>query len=113
MSAFGEVPGRGSDLDTYWEAHEPPATAPEVFLGVNMITQLQAATSRLPNTIPLATSTDELARFSGDPEEESGIYNDPWEIIDQSLNAVLGYGRTTCRYRRIGSEGTEWDGWLV
>ena len=95
MSAFGEVPGIGSDLDTYLEAHELPTTAPEVSLGVNMITQLQVATSRLPNMIPLATSTDELARFSGDLEEASGICDDPWEMIDQSLNAVLGYGRTT------------------
>ena len=81
MSAFEEVPCIVADLDAYLEAHELPTTAPEVSLGVNMITQLQVATSRLPNTIPLATSTDKLACFSEDLEEASGICDDPGRLL--------------------------------
>ena len=95
----------GSNLDVYQDTHDLPTTTPEVSLGVNMITQLRAATSRLPNTIPLGTSTDELAHFSGDPEEELGIYDDPWEMVDQSLNAVLGYGRTTAEIAGLVQRG--------
>ena len=42
-----------------------------------------------------ATPADELAWFSGNPAEESQNYDDPWEMVDQALNAVVGYGRTT------------------
>jgi hypothetical protein len=59
--------------------------------GTIMIAQLRAAASRLPDSVPLGIDTDDLARFSGDPEEESRYYEDPWEMVDQALNAVIGY----------------------
>ena len=79
-------------LDIYYE---PATSAPAASLGINLIGQLQAATSRLPSTVALATSVDELACFSGDPEEESQAFDAPWEMVDRALNRVIGYGRTT------------------
>ena len=50
---------------------------------------------QLPEAVALATPADELAQFSGNPAEELHIYDDPWEMVDQALNAVVSYGRTT------------------
>ena len=60
-----------------------------------MITQLRVAILQLPEAVSLATPADELAWFSGDPAEELCGYNDPWEMVDQALNGVVSYGRTT------------------
>jgi len=91
---FGEIPGLGSD-DVYHNIYEAANSVPEASSGINFITQLRIATSRLPSTVDLATSVDELARFSGDPEEESQTHDAPWEMVDRALNRVVGYGRTT------------------
>jgi hypothetical protein len=61
----------GSDMDVSHDFPDDSFTPAEVSSGVHMIGQLQAAISWLPDTVAFATSADELAHFSGDPEEES------------------------------------------
>ena len=62
---------------------QPSFTASEVSPGIQMISRLRAATLGLPESVPLATSTDELAPFAGNPEVEFRSCGDPWETIDQ------------------------------
>jgi hypothetical protein len=85
-----EIPDLGSD-DAYHNIYEAVNSVPEASSGINFITQLRIATSRLPSTVGLATSVDELAHFSGDPEEELQTHDAPWEMV----YCVVGYGRTT------------------
>jgi hypothetical protein len=64
----------------------------DVSSGVHMTGQLQVAILWLQDTVALATSVDELAHFSGDPEEESWSYGDPWEMINKALNVLICFG---------------------
>jgi hypothetical protein len=89
-----EKPDLGSD-NAYHNIYEAVNSVPEASSGINFITQLWIATSRLPSTVGLATSVDELAHFSGDLEEELQTHDVPWEMVDRVLNCVVGYGRTT------------------
>jgi hypothetical protein len=89
-----EIPDLGLD-DVYHNIYEAVNSVPEASSGINFITQLRVATSRLPSTVGLVTPVDELARFSGDPEEELQTHDAPWEMVDRVLNCVVGYGRTT------------------
>jgi hypothetical protein len=83
----------------------------EVILGAQLIAQLRAAALKLPDTIALATPTDNIACFAGDLEEESCAYDDPWEMVDQALNILVGYGKSTVevagliRRGRLGIDG--------
>ena len=94
VSTSGKVFGPSSQVTRY-KNYDVATPAPDTSSGIDLIAQLRVATSRLPSTVALATSADELAHFSGDPEEESQTYGDPWEMVDRALNRVVGYGRTT------------------
>ncbi|KAI0054949.1 hypothetical protein BV25DRAFT_1816306, partial [Artomyces pyxidatus] len=63
-------------------------------LSLGLIPRLRVAATRLPVDVPLATSQDVLARFSGLPHLEVEDDQDPWEYADRALNAVIGYGAT-------------------
>jgi hypothetical protein len=90
--AVGEISPLDFDIDVHQDSDKPVFTAQGTPPGMRMITQLRAAILQLPEAVALATPADELARFSGDPAEESLSYDDPWEMVDQALNAVVGYG---------------------
>ena len=56
-------------------------------------TCLRNATESLPESVPLAIAADTLAQFSGDPslgEDDE----DTWQMVDQALNQIIGYGAT-------------------
>lgn len=76
----------------------------------SMLSQLRRATTRLPESIAFASPSDTLARFSGDPEAEAETYaaeyEDPWEMVDKSLNAVIGYGKTVAEIANLIRRGT-------
>jgi hypothetical protein len=93
--AVGEISPLDFDIDVHQDSDKPVFMAQGTLPGMRMITQLRAAILQLPEAVALATPADELARFSGDPADESRNYDDPWEMVDQALNAVVGYGRTT------------------
>lgn len=61
--------------------------------GLSLVKQLRDATSRLPNSLLVATPDDELFRFSGDAYEQFRDSEDPWEGVDRELNAVIGWSR--------------------
>jgi hypothetical protein len=68
-------------------------------------TRLRNATNSLPDTVPLATAADTLAQFSGDPTIDEGD-EDAWEMVDRTLNRIIGYGATieeiSALIRRVG-----------
>jgi hypothetical protein len=53
------------------------------------------AVSNLSDSVALAKPSDDIARFSGDPEDESYSYEDPWEMVDNALNLLVGYRKST------------------
>jgi hypothetical protein len=60
-----------------------------------LLTELARIAQTLPSSIPLAVPTDALAAYSGDPRMELDTDDDPWEMVDRTLNRTLGYGKTT------------------
>ena len=56
-------------------------------------TCLHNATNSLPDTVPLATAADTLAQFSADPIID-GDDEDAWQMVDRTLNRIIGYGAT-------------------
>ena len=103
--AVGEISPLNFDIDIHQDSDKPIFTAQGTPAGMHMITQLRAVVLQLPEAVALATPADELARFSGDPAEESRSYDDPWEMVDQALNAVVGYGRTTANIAGLIHKG--------
>jgi hypothetical protein len=79
------------DVDEYDDSIQQPVAS----LGAQLIIQFRAAALKLPDTIALAAPIDDIARFAGDPEEELCGYDDPWEMVDQALNVLVGYGKGT------------------
>jgi hypothetical protein len=66
---------------------------PEVVdLPGSLIDRLRVATGRLPKTVFVGTEFDLLARFSGTPFVDPNEYDDAWEMVDKTLNGVIGYG---------------------
>jgi hypothetical protein len=67
--------------------------APADLLVLHFSTSLRNATNSLPHTVPLATITDTLAQFSGDPTIDKGD-EDAWgmPVVDRKLNKIIGYG---------------------
>ena len=59
-----------------------------------LLASISLVASRLPTAVPLATSTDVLAQFHGDPAQQIEDGDDAWETIDRTLNRVIGYGQT-------------------
>lgn len=59
---------------------------------MELITRLKKATARLPDSVAFATADDALARFSGDPSAGVSEVDEAWEMVDQVLNGVIGYG---------------------
>lgn len=45
----------------------------------------------LPNSIPIAASSDAIAKFSGEPPS-SATPDEVWEQVDPLLNRFLGFG---------------------
>ena len=77
------------NLDT-----QPSPTDPATAL----LKQLKNVISRLPLSVPVATQSDDLAVFSGDPRIMASSSEDGWEdlwesALDPLLNRVIGYGR--------------------
>ncbi|KAF7970371.1 hypothetical protein HWV62_24292 [Athelia sp. TMB] len=67
--------------------------------------QLQTAVRRLPISVGLALPSDELARFSGDPVAAAEGFDDPWEMVDQALNSVIGFGKNEDEISRLVRRG--------
>ena len=42
----------------------------------------------------MGIDSDDLATFSGNPAALIGPDDEPWEILDQVLNRIVGYGAT-------------------
>jgi len=59
----------------------------------------------LPTMVQLASKTDILARFSGDPTSEVEDNGDPWETLDPALNIIIGYGASVGEISRIIRRG--------
>lgn len=50
---------------------------------------LRNAVNHLPTAINVALSGDELARFSGDPVAEACLFNNPWEMVTETLDSLF------------------------
>jgi hypothetical protein len=83
------------DVDTYDDTMIQFGDSMGVSLGAQLLAQLRAAASNLSDSIALAKPSDDIARFSRDPEDESHSYEDPWEMVDNALNLLVGYGKST------------------
>jgi hypothetical protein len=57
------------------------------------ITELHNLTIHLPLTVPIAVGTDPIASFAVKPTIDPGDDNQ-WEIYDQVLNGLLGWGKS-------------------
>jgi hypothetical protein len=94
-------------VDEYDDSIQQPVAS----LGAQLIIQFRAAALKLLDTIALAAPTDNIACFAGDPEEESCGYDDPWKMVNQALNMLVGYGKGTVevagliRRGRLGIDG--------
>lgn len=56
------------------------------------VIQLVNASSRLPDTVPIAVESDPIARFRGSPNDLVPDGEDAWEYLDVVLNNFIGYG---------------------
>jgi hypothetical protein len=59
-----------------------------------LLNWFKAAIDSLPLVVPVGIDSDELAAFSGNPAALIGPDDEPWEILDQVLNRLVGYGAT-------------------
>jgi hypothetical protein len=64
--------------------HQSPPSA--------LFQSLRNCIDTLPTTVEIASKTDLLAHFSGDPVLEIEEGSDPWENLDPALNIVVSYG---------------------
>ncbi|KIK05233.1 hypothetical protein K443DRAFT_675348 [Laccaria amethystina LaAM-08-1] len=59
-----------------------------------LLNRFKAAIDSLPLSVPMGINSDDLAAFSGNPAALIGPDDEPWEILDQVLNRLVGYGAT-------------------
>jgi hypothetical protein len=71
----------------------------------SLMDQLRVATGRLPITVSVGTEDDILAQFSGAPFVDPNEYEDPWEMVDKTLNGVIGYGMSVAAVSAIIQRG--------
>ena len=67
----------------------------------SLIDQLRAATQELPNSIAIGTEEDILAQFAGPPIFDPNEHDDTWEMVDKTLNGVIGYGMSVAAVTAI------------
>ena len=76
-----------------------------------LLNRFKAAINSLPLAVPVGINSDDLAAFSGNPAALIGPDDEPWEILDQVLNRLVGYGATPegissiIRRGRFGMDG--------
>jgi hypothetical protein len=61
---------------------------------VTLLDQLHLSIQQIPSSVTVATEDDVLARFYSLPVIDPEIYEDTWQMVDQTLNPVIGYGAT-------------------
>ena len=71
----------------------------------SLIDRLRVATRRLLKTILVGSEVDILARFSGTPFVDPNEYDDAWEMVDRTLNGVIGYGMSVAAVSAIIRRG--------
>lgn len=71
----------------------------------SLIDRLRVATRRLPKTVLVGTEVDILAQFSGAPFVDLDEYDDAWEMVDRTLNGVIGYGMSVAAVSAIIRRG--------
>ena len=57
--------------------------------------QLRQLVLCLSLTVPKGTSTDSISQFSASLRDSIPAGEDAWEVIDKTLNNLLGYGKST------------------
>lgn len=78
---------------------------------VTLLNKFKAAIDALPLDVPVGVNSDDLAAFSGNPAALIGPDDEPWEILDQVLNRLVGYGATpegistVIRWGPLGMDG--------
>jgi len=70
-----------------------------------LLNWFKAAIDSLPLVVPIGIDSDDLAAFSGNPAALIGPDDEPWEILDQVLNRLVGYGATPEGIRSIIRRG--------
>ncbi|GJE96780.1 hypothetical protein PsYK624_129860 [Phanerochaete sordida] len=103
------VPPDVVDL-TQEPAENQDVPSPHATTSSPLIARLRDAIQRLPTTVPIATPQDLLARFAGSPRDAVPSGEDAWEVLDQVLNNVIGYGTSTtdvAGFIRRGSHGVD------
>ncbi|KAI9430083.1 hypothetical protein H4582DRAFT_2064198 [Lactarius indigo] len=73
--------------------------------GVELLSKLEAAATRIPNDVPLATPAHQLSLFSADPRScvvsiEQGMeveVEDDWAILNSMLKTAFGWGELEMR----------------
>jgi hypothetical protein len=74
--------------------------------GQALVRKLRNLTSRLPTAVPMASGTDAMACFRGNPSAAVQAGEDPWEsVIDPQLNRVIGFGKKPEEIARIIRRG--------
>ncbi|KAF4615995.1 hypothetical protein D9613_011212 [Agrocybe pediades] len=59
-----------------------------------LLARLSRIISGLPETVAIGLPSDILAGFRGRPQDLLDPDDEPWEVIDKTLNRVIGFGAT-------------------
>jgi hypothetical protein len=71
--------------------------------GIELLSKLEAAMTRIPNDIPLATPTHRLSIFSADPHscvaslEQDPDFEGDWMLLNSMLKTAFGWGDSEMR----------------
>ncbi|KAF8891949.1 hypothetical protein CPB84DRAFT_1748814 [Gymnopilus junonius] len=88
-------PQHNSSTIFYLDSSHPSSTS--------LLCQLELVTASLPPSIPEGELSDVLAQFSGNPAFDPG--DDAWEMVDQALNRVIGFGMSTEEISKVVHHG--------
>ena len=90
-----------------------PGDLPPVKLGealsasTTLLNWFKAAIDSLPLVVPVGIDSDKLAAFSGNPAALIGPDDEPWEILDQVMNRLVGYAEGISSIIRRGQFGMD------